>query len=79
MIRIAIILNPSTIVKPCNEKIVQNDHIYCLYDANRVDQFSTNMLDSHYWQDNNAIIGSAQGRGTTWFVQYQQQQWVLRH
>ncbi len=74
-----IILNPSTIVKPCCEKNVQNNNIYCLYDANRVDNFSTDMLDSHYWQKKNAIVGSAQGRGTTWFVQIQQQQWVLRH
>jgi len=72
-------LNPSTIVKPCCEKNVQNNNIYCLYDANRVDNFSTDMLDSHYWQKKNAIVGSAQGRGTTWFVQIQQQQWVLRH
>ena len=79
MIRIAIILNPSTIVKPCLEKIVKNNNIYCLYDANRVDNFFADMLDSHYWQENNSIVGSAQGRGTTWFVQYQKQQWVLRH
>jgi len=72
-------LNPSTIVKPCLEKSVQNNNITCLYDANRIESFYPEMLDSDYWQKNNAVIGSAQGRGTTWFVQYQQQQWVLRH
>jgi 3-deoxy-D-manno-octulosonic acid kinase len=37
------------------------------------------MLDSQYWQNSNAVLGTAQGRGTTWFVQYQKQHWVLRH
>jgi len=72
-------LNPSTIVKPCLEKTVQNNNITCLYDANRIEHFYPEMLDSTYWQKNNAVLGSAQGRGTTWFVQYQKQQWVLRH
>jgi len=59
--------------------MVKNDNVHCLYDANRVDEFSPEMLDSHYWQKNNAVLGTAQGRGTTWFVQYQKQHWVLRH
>jgi 3-deoxy-D-manno-octulosonic acid kinase len=45
------------------------------------------MLNSKYWQDKKAITGSAQGRGTTWFIEYnslgskssEKQQWVLRH
>lgn len=41
--------------------------------------FSVQMFDSDYWQQQKAIIGSAQGRGTTWFVVYKEQQWVLRH
>ncbi len=41
--------------------------------------FSVQMFDSDYWQQQKAIIGSAQGRGTTWFVLYKEQQWVLRH
>ncbi|MEZ9140124.1 MULTISPECIES: 3-deoxy-D-manno-octulosonic acid kinase [unclassified Shewanella] len=32
-----------------------------------------------YWQPNDAIIGQSKGRYTTWFVEYQTQQWVLRH
>jgi len=72
-------LSPSTTVKLCLEKMVKNDNVHCLYDANRVDEFSPEMLDSHYWQKNNAVLGTAQGRGTTWFVQYQKQHWVLRH
>lgn len=38
------------------------------------------MLSAHYWQSQQAITGTAQGRGTTYFLQYEQQpQWVLRH
>lgn len=37
------------------------------------------MLSHTYWQQQKAITGSAQGRGTTWFVEFYQQQWVLRH
>lgn len=42
------------------------------------------MLSPSYWQQSNAVTGSAQGRGTTWFVAYNdsesvQHDWVLRH
>lgn len=52
---------------------------FCVYDAEKVDAFLPEMLNCDYWQQQKAILGSAQGRGTTWFIQYQQQQWVLRH
>jgi 3-deoxy-D-manno-octulosonic acid kinase len=32
-----------------------------------------------FWRDNNAVTGSAQGRGTTWFVQGEQGEFALRH
>lgn len=32
-----------------------------------------------FWRQNNKVIGSASGRGTTWFVQLQQTQGALRH
>jgi len=32
-----------------------------------------------FWQQQNAVVGSAQGRGTTWFVQTQKSQAALRH
>jgi len=44
-----------------------------------IKNFTPQMLDGGYWQQQKAVVGSAQGRGTTWFVLYQQQQWVLRH
>nr|MBL0711488.1 3-deoxy-D-manno-octulosonic acid kinase [Colwellia sp.] len=36
-----------------------------------IEQFDPEMLDAQFWQQNNAVTGSAQGRGTTWFVKYQ--------
>jgi 3-deoxy-D-manno-octulosonic acid kinase len=81
-------LNLSTIVKPCQEKTFQQGDIYCLFDPDLIDKFTPEMLSEHYWQKNNNIVGSAQGRGTTWFVRYQhedknenkhQYQWVLKH
>ncbi len=58
---------------------------YCLFDSNEIDKFTPRMLSALFWQEQNAITGSAQGRGTTWFVQYnnqvskQEKHWVLRH
>jgi 3-deoxy-D-manno-octulosonic acid kinase len=80
-------LNKPAIVKPYQEKIYQQGNIYCCYNANAIDHFLPEMLNSQYWQDQNSITGSAQGRGTTWFVQYDdisvklsgKQHWVLRH
>lgn len=43
---------------------------------------STNIessLDSQYWRKQSKIIGSAQGRGTTWFVQTEKMPAALRH
>jgi len=64
-----------------------NQHNYfCRYVSDKVSNFSADMLSADYWQAKDAITGSAQGRGTTWFIQYQSdkssspvQQWVLRH
>lgn len=55
----------------------------CLYDSTQIGNFIPEMLTANYWQANNAVTGSAQGRGTTWFVEYQNKDqkhhWVLRH
>jgi len=80
-------LNKSAIVKPYQEKNYQQGNIYCCYNASAIDNFMPEVLDSAYWQEKNAITGSAQGRGTTWFLQYNslkvdpkcEQHWVLRH
>jgi len=58
---------------------------YCLFDRYEIKDFTPEMLSAQYWHENGAITGSAQGRGTTWFVKYinttngQEKHWVLRH
>jgi 3-deoxy-D-manno-octulosonic acid kinase len=67
-------------IKTCTQ-----DKSYCLYNSNEINAFVPNMLDVSYWQKKDAITGSAQGRGTTWFVEHtnkpskQKKHWVLRH
>ncbi|MCK6263270.1 3-deoxy-D-manno-octulosonic acid kinase [Vibrio sp. ZSDE26] len=36
-------------------------------------------FEPSYWQSKNKVIGSAKGRGTTWFVEHENQQLALRH
>jgi 3-deoxy-D-manno-octulosonic acid kinase len=60
------------------------DNNYCLFDNEAISNFTPDMLSPEYWQQQNAVTGSAQGRGTTWFVAYNddnntQHDWVLRH
>ncbi len=59
-------------------------NVTCLFNKNLIADFSVEMLSPNYWQQNNAVTGTAQGRGTTWFVAYNdskntQHDWVLRH
>lgn len=77
-------MNQPAIVKPCREKTFQQGHVYCRYDSDEVHTFRPEMLNSEYWQTKNAIVGSAQGRGTTWFIATKNsagmmRNWVLRH
>ncbi len=77
-------MNKPAIVKPCHEKIFQQDNIYCRYNGDEINAFVPEMLNGDYWQAKNAIVGSAQGRGTTWFIASENsagimQNWVLRH
>ena len=73
------LLNLSTTVKPSAKKVYQQDNFYCVYDQTQLSDFAPEMLNASYWQGLNAVIGSAQGRGTTYFVKHNNQQWVLRH
>lgn len=75
----SIILNPNTIVKPCQEKDFTQGNISGQYDSNSIENFSVDMLNPDYWQKKNAVICTAQGRGTTYFVKHHSDEWVLRH
>jgi len=72
-------LNPSAIVKPCQLKVVENQQWYFAFDQNLIESPQTNIFDPTFWQEQDAITGTAKGRGTTYFIEYQTQQWVLKH
>ena len=72
-------MNPSAIVKPCHEKIIQQGDNYYCFDESAVADFNENMFNATYWQKQKAITGTAQGRGTTYFIKHSNNEWVLRH
>ncbi len=73
-------MNNNSPIKTC-----QQGKSYCLYNSHEINPFTPGMLDVSYWQSKKLITGSAQGRGTTWFVKHtnksskQMKHWVLRH
>ena len=72
-------MKPSANLKPCQLEVIDSSSYYFAYDANKIDQPSVDIFNSEYWQSQQAIVGTAQGRGTTYFIDYQQQAWVLKH
>lgn len=49
------------------------------YDPSLLSEEVEQAFSIDYWQSINAITGSAQGRGTTWFVKGKQGEFALRH
>lgn len=71
------------ITNPQFSKLEQGN-VTCFFNQTLITDFSAQMLNPSYWQQQNAVTGSAQGRGTTWFVEYNdigniKHDWVLRH
>lgn len=56
----------------------QEGQCHILYDAAIVGQVTSEWFSADYWQQQQAIVGQAQGRGTTWFIRQPQGDWVLR-
>lgn len=52
---------------------------YFIFDDTLVSHPNEDMFSPHFWQLQNKVTGQAKGRGTTIFIQHEQQQWVLRH
>ena len=75
----AIILNPNAIVKPCQLKVIETTESYVAFDSNQLDTADMAIFSPDYWSSKNAIIGTAHGRGTTYFIEHNAQQWVLKH
>ena len=72
-------MKPSTNIKHDQHSVFQQNNIYAIYDPKLVTNFDPKMLSPKYWQDRDAVIGQAQGRGITYFVENNSHQWVLRH
>ncbi|WP_241242395.1 3-deoxy-D-manno-octulosonic acid kinase [Thalassotalea sp. G2M2-11] len=72
-------MNSSAIVKPCQQKVFQQDNLYCVYESKLLKNFHPQVFVPDYWQAQQAIEGTAQGRGTTYFIKQGKHHWVLRH
>jgi len=57
----------------------QDGKYYWRYDAEFFNNISADYFSPEYWQQKQAIIGQETGRGTTFFVQHDEVQLVLRH
>lgn len=57
--------------------LVGNETIW--YDSELLQEDPTQIFEPSFWQKNGKVIGSAQGRGTTWFVQTESMPAALRH
>lgn len=49
------------------------------FNSELVEQVSNDWFDPDYWRKKGQLIGSADGRGTTYFFSFDQNDWVLRH
>jgi len=58
---------------------VKKDNRYILYDADCIENPELLGFDADYWASQGAIMGFAEGRGTTFFIQYADKDYVLRH
>lgn len=57
----------------------RQQHRICWYHTGRISDLSGDCFSIAFWQQRNAVTGSATGRGTTWFVRDGDRHLVLRH
>ncbi|WP_435235376.1 3-deoxy-D-manno-octulosonic acid kinase [Psychromonas sp. PT13] len=60
-------------------KVLLKNKDYIIYNDELLNENIEQCFSADYWKQKNKIIGSAQGRGTTWFVQLLTMQAALRH
>ncbi|OEE26209.1 3-deoxy-D-manno-octulosonic acid kinase [Aliivibrio fischeri] len=60
-------------------KTIRNKKQTIWYDDSILSDSPEQCCDPDYWQQQNKVIGSAQGRGTTWFVALDKMDAALRH
>ncbi|MDH5785093.1 MAG: 3-deoxy-D-manno-octulosonic acid kinase [Chromatiales bacterium] len=58
---------------------IDSEKSHILYDADTIGQPDETFFDPHHWEREGQLLGSAPGRGTTVFVQYNDQVFALRH
>lgn len=72
-------MDVSPFVKPQLIKTHQLHNQFYLYDSESLSEFSPEVLNAKYWQSQQKVVGTAIGRGTTYFIKHEENQWVLRH
>lgn len=60
-------------------KTIKKNKVHIVYDDSLINHDIEASFNAQFWLEKKQIIGSAQGRGTTWFVQLAKQQAALRH
>jgi 3-deoxy-D-manno-octulosonic acid kinase len=65
------------VVPVVQELSIKNQKIW--FDEELLSVDPTSCFDPNYWHSENNIIGSATGRGTTWFVKLESVKGALRH
>ncbi|WP_418113741.1 3-deoxy-D-manno-octulosonic acid kinase [Vibrio scophthalmi] len=60
-------------------EMIKTENQCIWFDSDIIDASDAAIFDANYWQANNKVVGSAKGRGTTWFVQLDSMQGALRH
>lgn len=62
-----------------NKTRLQQGNSVVWFDPTLIEQAGEHSFDPNYWHEQQQVVGSATGRGTTWFVQLPALQAALRH
>ena len=60
-------------------QLIKTDIGYIAFHDDLLESPSQTWFNVAFWREKQAIAGSSQGRYTTWFIQHQNEDWVLRH
>ena len=65
--------------RPAGVVEIREANQVCWFREGILSSLSTQVFEPDYWQQRDAVTGSARGRGTTWFVRDGHHELVLRH
>lgn len=60
-------------------RIIRFDDSHILYDSSLLEKPFRELFDPDWFAVHGLLVGRARGRGTSFFLRYERQQWVLRH